>query len=339
MEENGERRVVTLRDVAAASGVSVSTVSRILDDRTPPSRSATAVRVRGIAEQLGYRRNVFASGLRRGATGTIGVLVPRLTDNVMALTFEAIERAARARGSFAVVATCGDDPEEERRATETLLDRNVDGLVLATARLDDSLPASLRARGVSHALVLRTDGKSPSALGDDEAGGYFAARHLVDLGHREIAVITGPWFTSSARDRVAGARRALTEAGLELPDERLVSTGYGVEAGNEAARALLADAPSRPSAIFAANDNLAIGAIAAITALGLTVGRDVSIVGYNDIPLARMLPVPLTTVHTPFDQIASSALDLLDRPADHPLVTRALPTLIPRSSTAVRTDR
>lgn len=339
VEESGERRVVTLREVAAASGVSISTVSRILDERTPTSRSATAMRVRGIAEDLGYRRNVFASGLRRGATGTIGVLVPRLTDNVMALTFQAIERAARARGSFAVVATCGDDPAEERRATETLLDRSVDGLILATARLDDSLPASLRMRGVSHALVLRTDGKSPSALGDDEAGGYFATRHLVDLGHREIAVITGPWFTSSARDRVAGARRALAEAGLDLPESRLVSTGYGIESGNEAARTILSDPTSRPSAIFAANDNLAIGAVAAITSAGLSVGSDVSIVGYNDIPLARMLPVPLTTVHTAFDQIAASALDLLDRPLEQAQVTKALPTLIPRSSTAAFRNR
>src|SRR5690606_37226119 len=113
MSETQDRHIVTLRDVAAASGVGITTVSRVLDERTPASRSTTAERVRRVADQLGYRRNMFASGLRRGATGTIGVLVPRLTDHVMALMFEAIERAARARGSFAVVATCGDDPEAE----------------------------------------------------------------------------------------------------------------------------------------------------------------------------------------------------------------------------------
>lgn len=335
MDEQQERHVVTLKDVAAASGVSISTVSRVLDDRTPPSRSSTAEKVRRIADELGYRRNMFASGLRRGATGTIGVLVPRLTDHVMALMYEAIERTARSRGSFAVVATCGDDPAEERRATETLLDRNVDGLVLATARLDDTLPASLRERGIPHALVLRTDGVSPSALGDDEAGGYFAARHLIDLGHREIAIITGPWFTSSARDRLAGARRALDEAGVALPEDRVISTGYGIESGNLAGRALLANAASRPTAVFAANDNQAIGVVAAASAAGLGVGADLSIIGYNDIPLAAMLPVPLTSVRTPFDQIAVSALDMLGSPAGS--VTRALPTLIPRASTtAVR---
>ena len=329
MDDQQERRIVTLKDVAAASGVSISTVSRVLDDRIPTSRSQTAEKVRQVADELGYRRNLFASGLRRGATGTIGVLVPRLTDHVMALMYEAIERAARARGSFAVVATCGDDPAEERQATETLLDRNVDGLVLATARLDDTLPASLRERGVPHALVLRTDGVSPSALGDDDEGGYFAARHLIDLGHREIGVVTGPWFTSSARARLGGARRAFSEAGLELADARVISTGYGIESGHEAGRRLL---EASPTAIFAANDNLAIGVVAAATAAGLTVGRELSVVGYNDIPLAAMLPVPLTSVRTPFDQIAMSALDLLGSPAG--TTTRALPTLIPRASTA-----
>jgi LacI family transcriptional regulator len=326
-----ERRIVTLKDVAAASGVSISTVSRILDDRTPPSRSRTAETVRRVADELGYRRNMFASSLRRGATGTIGVLVPRLTDHVMALMFEAIERAARARGSFAIVATCGDDPQAEQQATETLLDRNVDGVILATARLDDQLPASLRDRGVPHSLVLRTDGASPAALGDDEAGGYFAVRHLIDLGHREIAVVTGPWFTSSARSRLAGARRAFDEAGLVLPERRVVSTGYGIESGNAAGVRLL-EAGGRPTAVFAANDNLAIGIVSAAAAAGLVVGREISIVGYNDIPLARMLPVPLTSVRTPFDQIAVSALEVMGAPSG--TVTRALPTLIPRASTA-----
>ena len=240
--EPAERHVVTLKDVAVASGVSISTVSRVLDDRTPRSRSATAERVRAVADELGYRRNVSASSLRRGATATIGVLVPRLTDAVMALMFEAVERAARRRGYFAVVATCGDDADEERRATETLLDRGVDGLVLATARLDDALPMSLRDRGIPHVLALRSDGVSPSSLGDDETGGYLAVRHLLDLGHRDIGVITGPWFTSSGRDRRAGAERAFREAGITLPDDRVLAVGYGLDHGIAAARRLLGGA-------------------------------------------------------------------------------------------------
>ncbi|MDN3494907.1 LacI family DNA-binding transcriptional regulator [Planococcus sp. APC 4015] len=334
MDAETERRVVTLRDVAEASGVSISTVSRVLDDRIPASRSEAAARVRRVADELGYRRNVFASNLRRGATGTIGVLVPRLTDTVMALMFEATEQAARQRGHFAVVATCGDDPDDERRATETLLDRGVDSLILATARLDDTLPASLRERSIPHVLALRTDGVSPSSLGDDEAGGYLALRHLIDLGHREIAVVTGPWFTSSARARLAGATRALREAGLSIADDRVISGGYGVDNGLSAGAALLSR-DDRPTAIFAANDNIAIGVLAAAEGRGLAVGVDLSVVGYNDIPLAAHLPVPLSSVHTAFDQIATTAVELLLTPADgRSTIRHALPTLIPRASTA-----
>lgn len=331
MAERDEPRVVTLREVAAEAGVSVSTVSRVLDERTPRSRSATAQRVRETAERLGYRRNAAAAGLRRGVTGTIGVLVPRLTDAVMALMFEALERAARHRGAFAVVATCGDEAEDEQRATETLLDRGVDGLVLATARLDDALPASLRARHIPHALVIRTDRVSPASLSDDDLGGYLAVRHLLDLGHRSIGIVTGPAFTSTACDRRTGAERALAEAGLPAPSERVLATSYGVEAGITAGRQLL-EREDRPTAVFAANDNLAIGVLTAARTLGLNTTGELSIVGYNDIPLASRLPVPLTSVHTPFDQIATTSLDLLfsGGQGQH----RALPTLIPRASTA-----
>jgi len=326
--------VITLRDVAKAAGVSISTVSRVLDDRVAPSRSATAVRVREIAEQLGYRRNTFASNLRRGATATIGVLVPRLSDTVMALMFEAIDRAAGKEGYHAIVATSGDDPTDEWNAAQSLLERNVDGIALATSRTDDPLPSHLRENGIPHVLVLRTDGKSPSSIGDDETGGYLAVRHLIDLGHTDIAVLTGPLFTSSAVGRLAGARKAFDEAGLTPNPHWIIETGYGIEAGASAGHALL-DAQGRPTAVFAANDNLALGVLSAAHRHNLSVGEDLSLVGYNDIPLAQLLPVPLTSVRTAFDRIASTAMELLLSGADGSNPLRlALPTLIPRQSTS-----
>jgi LacI family transcriptional regulator len=325
-------KVVTLRDVAEAAGVSTSTVSRVLDDRLPPSRSATAHRVRAVVEQLGYRRNTFASSLRRGQTATIGVLVPRLSDTVMALMFEAISRAATRLGYFTVVSTTGDDPTAEAEAARTLLARNVDGLIIASSRRKDPLPRELREQEVPHALVLRTDGISPSSIGDDEAGGYLAVRHLVDLGHSDIAVMSGPLFTSTATGRLAGARKALREAGIVPKPDWVIETTYGVESGEEAGRRLFRSS-HRPTAVFAANDNLAFGVAAAAHQQSLVVGHDVALVGYNDIPLSQHLPVPLTSVHTPFDQIAATALDLMlaPTPIDNP-IRRALPTLIPRRS-------
>ncbi|MBP1232574.1 LacI family transcriptional regulator [Arthrobacter sp. PvP102] len=333
MEPGSPGTTVTLRDVAAASGVSVSTASRALDERGTASKSAAAAHVRKIAEELGYRRNSFASSLRRGETRTLGVLVPRLSDTVMALMFEELERAAAGRGYFAMVATSGDDPEDERRAAETLLDRNVDGLILATARLDDELPRLLRQRGVAHALVLRTDGESPSAIGDDEVGGYLAVRHLIDLGHRDIAVVTGPSFTSSAVARLAGARRALEEAGIQTPKEWLIAAGYGIENGYSAGESLLGvDQAKRPTAIFAANDNIAMGIMAAAHRARITVGEDLALVGYNDTPLAARLPTPLSSVRVPLDQIASTAVDLIVNPGKEPRIRKSMPALIPRAS-------
>lgn len=333
MEPASPGTTVTLRDVAAASGVSLSTASRALDERGTASKSAAAAHVRKVAEELGYRRNSFASNLRRGETRTLGVLVPRLSDTVMALMFEELERAASDRGYFAMVATSGDDPDDERRAAETLLDRNVDGLILATARLDDELPRHLRERGVAHALVLRTDGVSPSALGDDEVGGYLAVRHLIDLGHRDIAVVTGPSFTSTGVARLAGARRALDEAGIVPPEEWLMAAGYGIENGFSAGEALLAgNTGKRPSAVFAANDNLAMGIIAAAHRFHVTVGEDLALVGYNDIPLSSRLSTPLSSVRVPLDQIAGNAIDLIVNPAKEPRIRKSMPTLMPRES-------
>jgi LacI family transcriptional regulator len=330
MEPVASGSIVTLRDVAAASGVSISTASRALDERTA-SRSAAAAHVRKVAEELGYRRNSFASGLRRGETRTLGVLVPRLSDTVMALMFEELERAASSRGYFAMVATSGDDPNDERRAAETLLDRNVDGLILATARLDDELPRRLRERKVAHALVLRTDGVSPSALGDDEVGGYLAVRHLIDLGHIDLAVVTGPTFTSTGIARLAGARRALAEAHLDAREEWIITGGYGIENGFSAGEALLGG-KARPTAVFAANDNIAMGIMAAAHRHELKIGADLALVGYNDTPLAARLPTPLTSVHVPLDQIARTAIDLIVEPGAEPQVRKSMPSLIPRES-------
>ncbi|MGP5113589.1 substrate-binding domain-containing protein [Corynebacterium casei] len=283
------------------------------------------------AEELGYRRNVYASGLRRRESGLIGVLVPRLTDAVMSLMYEAVERAARSKGMFAIVATCGDTPESQAKVVESLLDRNVDGLILATARLDDELPERLRRKNLPHVLALRSDGKSPTVSGDDNLGGYLAARHLIDLGLTDIAIVTGPSFTSSAHGRVEGAQSAFEEAGIDLPKENIIFSGYGIEAGETAAKLLL-ERDTHPTAIFAANDNLAIGVAHVAAKLGFSLGKDISIVGYNDIPLVEKLSVPITSVRTPFDQIAEKAVDLLRQESTTPGAISFIPTLIPRRS-------
>lgn len=334
MEESPRQTRITILDVAAAAGVSKSTVSRILDERLPRSDSETAKRVRKIAEDLGYVRDVSAASLRRGNTMTVGVIVPRLTDTVMAMLYEALAKACSRTGRFAIVATTDDKPKADRLAAESLLKRGVDGLILSTARDDDDFPDLLAARGVPTVLALRTDGHSLSSIGDDRLGGYLATRHLIDLGHRRIGVIAGPSYASSARTRVEGYRRALAEAGLETDPSLVVPSSFGIDSGAEAAETIMR-MPHPPTAIFAVNDNTAIGALSGLMRMGLSVPGDVSLVGYNDIPIVSHLSTPLTTLRVAFEQIAANALDLLgnDNVSPDDRIRVSAPTLIPRRST------
>lgn len=334
VEDNARQSRITILDVAAAAGVSKSTVSRILDERLPRSDSETARRVRKIAEELGYVRDVSAASLRRGNTMTVGIIVPRLTDTVMAMLYESLAKACSRTGRFAIVATTDDRAKADRLAAESLLKRGVDGLILSTARDDDDFPDILAARGVPTVLALRTDGHSLSSIGDDRLGGYLATRHLLDLGHRRIGVIAGPSYASSARTRVEGYRQAMTEMGLTIDPSLIVSSTFGIESGAEAAEKIM-HLPQTPTAIFAVNDNTAIGALSGLMRMGLSVPGDVSLVGYNDIPIVSHLSTPLTTLRVPFEQIAANALDLLGGEAIPPddRIRVSAPTLIPRKST------
>ncbi|MDU7647030.1 MAG: LacI family DNA-binding transcriptional regulator [Klebsiella michiganensis] len=294
-----EKKLATMRDVARAAGVSVSTVSRVLDERLPTSRSASAEKIRQVARELGYRRDYVASSLRRGDTGTLGVLVPRLTDAVTAMLFEEIARAAARRGYFAIVATCGDSKDQEKNAVESLLDRRVDGLIMSTCRLDDPLPQTLRERDVPHVLGL----------------------------------IGGPDFASNARNRRKGFERAMQEAGLRIEAEWCCHSDFNIASGEQQGMKILSQ-PHRPSALFAVNDELAIGVLAAAHQQGLVIGEDLSLVGYNDIPLVSRLPVALTSVRTPLEHIASNAVDMLLNPEINNNIRITTPSLIPRKSTA-----
>lgn len=324
---------VTIDDVAQSAGVSKSTVSRALNREHRFFRSPSAERIREIAHRLGYEPNPAAANLRRQRTNTIGVLVPRLTDTVMAMLYEEIAAACAKRGHQALVATSYDDAELERDNGTMLLRRRVDGLVLTTARTDGGFCDELIRRGIPHVLALRSIGPSAAAVGDDHLGGYLATRHLIDLGHRSIGLVAGPGYASSALGRRAGYEDALREAGLPIRPELIFSSSFSMESGEAAGRTLL-DLAERPTAVFAVNDNTAVGLLSSVQRAGLRVPEDLSVVGYNDIPLAARLPVPLTTVRVPFREIAEAAVDLLlgVQAGSAPETRTFTPTLIPRAS-------
>ena len=220
MEEiTADGRTVTLKDLANELGIHPSTVSRILHSGSDVARGAasvaTAERVRELARKRGYSPNPQAAGLRTRRTRLMGVIVPRLSDLVLAIMYEGIEEAAAELGYSTFVMNSRDDPEEQRRKTDTMLARRVDGLIIGDAHLDGSQLRELTARNIPFVLMNRRVTGYPSATCDDVLGGQLVADHLWSKGHRNVAVIAGEPYASTAVDRTAGFR-----APVEVPGRR-----------------------------------------------------------------------------------------------------------------------
>lgn len=326
----------TLQSIAATLGVHVSTVSRVLSGGGTGARAAspqTAARIRALADELGYRPNPHAASLRTRRSNSIGVLVPRLSDLVLATIYEGIEEAAAERGLSTFVANTRDDPALQRTQTALALGRRADGLIFGDAHLDARLVDEVAADGVRFVLVNRRAGEHPAVTCDDHAGGRLAAEHLLALGHRDVGVVAGPPHASTAADRTAGFVQAFAAAGAPIASERIVPSAFDIAGARSAAERMLAGG-DHPSAIFAVNDFAAIGAMGAVRDRGLRVGEDVALVGFNDTPLAAQLPIALTSVRSPMHEMGRRALDLLTRVLAGEAVEseRLAPSLVERSS-------
>lgn len=304
-------RPPTILDVAKLAGVGKSSVSRVLNSPAT-SKSPYADRILAAAEELGYRRDILASGLRRGKTDTIGVVVPRLTDPAMALFYEAVSQQCRELGKIALVATSGTDLAETNaeQATRTLIDRQVDGIILATDRAGDPTAELLRDLGIPHVCALRSEGVSPTVLADDIDGSYQATSHLLQLGHRNIAMVNGPTFTSNSRGRYQGFLEAHRDAGIPHNPKLVMNTDFTVGSAVEGTHNLV-DLGEPFTACVAATDNLAIGVTSALKARNMEVPSDVSVTGFNDIPIAKHLPTPLTTISVPYETLALKSVQML----------------------------
>lgn len=332
---------VNLKDIAREAGVSLSTASRVLSRARSGGATDTAAaqRVLKAAAEMGYEPNLFAASLRTNKTRMLGVLVPHLTDVVLSTIYEGIDERASTAGYQTVVANTMDDPGQQRLRAERLLQRGVDGLVFGDAHLDAPFLDELAGRHVPFVLVSRRHAPYDSVTCDDFAGGRLVGNHLADLGHRDIAIIAGQPYASTGIDRTEGCLAALHERGITLRQDRIVPSSFDAQSGHQVASRLMSvDKP--PTAIFAVNDITAIGAMGALRDLGYQVGRDVAVVGFNDITIAADLPTPLTTVRSPLKQMGEEAADLLlhrlqqggDSP-DHSFTeSRLAPHLIVRES-------
>lgn len=334
----------TLRDVAEAAGVHPGTASRAMNPETAHLvNSTTARRVRDVAQRLGYVPNPMARSLKTNRTSSLGAVVPDITNPLFPPILRGIEDVAAAAGYNLLIANTDDDVDREHEQVAQLRARQVDGLILASARLADPVVSSLVADEVPVVLVNRVEPDIPvsSVAGDDATGVRQAVQHLVELGHRRIGHIAGPRTTSTGSVRERAFLDEITRAGLDAADcPVVVADAYRIDEGARCLAEMTAAAPDsgQVTAVVAANDMLAIGCYDHLATRGLSCPRDLSVVGFNDMPFVDKVAPPLTTVHLRlYDTGAEAARLVLGLLKDKTLPPKSvtLPvSLVVRGSTA-----
>lgn len=329
----------TIRDVANHAGVSVGTVSNWLSGQRLVLPS-TAARVQSAMAVLGYRPNGVARGLRSRRTRTVGLLIPDNANPFFAELAWHLEQACAASKLGLMLCNTGGLVDREESSMEMLLEQRVDGIVIDSISSDDRVAQLAIDAGVPLVVLDREiHGVSADTVAVDSVlGGVLAAEHLLGLGHRRLACVLGPRDVASSIDRLNGFLSVLNRVGIPAEQTPTVWGEFRAEAGYRAALSLLDDAP-QVTAIFAADDLLALGVIRAAHDRGRTVPRDVSIVGFDDIALADVAVPRLTTVHQPLSELAARVVERLIARLSNPqsASSRALvtPTLAVRESTAI----
>lgn len=332
---------VSVRDVAIAAGVSVGTVSNVLNkpDKVAPE---TAERVTDAIRRLGFVRNDAARRLRVGRSSTIGLVVLDVGNPFFAAVVRGAERRADEAGLSVLVGNSDENAAREDGYLELFREQRVTGVLMTPASDDLRKLDRVAADGIRVILVDHEPpaGTFDSVSVDDIEGGYIAARHLLDTGRRRLAFLGGPGSLLQVAHRLAGASRAVAEvegASLEVIDVPAMSVLNGRDAGER----LVARAPARrPDAVFAANDLLAVGVLQALNMLhGLRVPEDIAVIGYDDIDFASATVVPLSSVRQPAEMLGYCAVDLLlrddvDHAEDGSRRIRFQPELVVRASTA-----
>ena len=331
----------TLRDVAQLAGVHPATASRALNPQTRPLVNAdTARKVLRAAESLGYQPNPIARSLKTAKTTTVGVVIPDLTNPLFPPIVRGIERVLSAAGYSAWIVNTDNDPKREEAQIESLRSRQVEGLIVATARREHPLLVRLHQQGVRMVLVNRRvdDLELPSVTADDAVGIGLAVAHMAALGHRRMAHLAGPQDTSTGVVRARAFRHALRDHGLPADPALTAESTYWSEADGAQALRRLLDAGAQFTAIVCGNDLLALGCYDVFAERGLRCPEDVSVVGFNGMPFLDKMRPPLTTVSIPQYELGYEAarllLDAIEEPDRTPRSVRLPPSLVVRQSTA-----
>jgi LacI family transcriptional regulator len=305
---------VKLADVARAAGVHPGTASRALNSLTRDQVSReTYRRVTRAAQRLGYVPNTIARGLRTARSYIVAMVVPDVTNPLFPPMVRGAEQVLSGAGYTLVLTDTDNDAAAERRQVEQLRARGVDGFIIATARWDDPLLAEVAADHLPAVLVNRNTASArlPYIGADERTGIALAVDHLVALGHRRIAYLAGPQDTSTGRERAAAFRQAVRGHGLPTGRNQVrACTAYTEAAGAVAARALLASGREY-TAVLAGNDLIAFGVLDELAKARISCPDQMSLIGFNDLPLVDKLTPPLTTVRLPLADMGSTAARVL----------------------------
>ncbi|MEU4805991.1 LacI family DNA-binding transcriptional regulator [Actinosynnema sp. NPDC023587] len=335
-------RQVTLADVAEHAGVSLATASRVLNGSTRRVSEELRERVAGAARGLGYLPNASAQALARDSSVLVGLLVPDIADPYFSGIAAGVTRVAERAGLVVVLGTTGRAPDREVELVTTLRAHRARALVIAGSRGTDRRAiahlarelAAFAGQGGRVACVSQAKLGVDAVVPANRGGARALARALAGLGHRSFAVLAGPPGLLVARDRLAGFRAGLADAGVDLPDAHVVHGGFTRDGGHEAASRLIA-AKSGATCVFAVNDVVATGAVAALREHGVRVPEDVSLAGFDDIPALRDLAPGLSTVRLPLEEMGERAARLvLGEVGGAPRTVRVAGEVVLRASTS-----
>jgi LacI family transcriptional regulator len=303
--------MVTIQDVARSANVSTATVSRVLNGKATVD-PRLAARVRAAVEELGYRPNVLAKGLRTAATTVLGVIVPDIENPFLTAVVRGIEDAAQISGYSVVLCNSDEDVEKEARYVNVLLDQRVCGVILAPASEERSDVGALVERHVPVVAVDRAlaSRRIDTVMVRNAYGAQQATTALIDAGYQRVAMVSGREMTTTAEERLEGYRAALLRAGRPI-DERLIeSGGYRLSGGYRAVQHLMALRPA-PDALFVANNLMAVGALKALTELELRVPADMGFASFDDLPWNTGEHRPICVVSQPAYEIGKIAAEIL----------------------------
>ncbi len=329
------RSRVTIRDVAARAGVSHQTVSRVIN-QSKQVRPVTRARVESAIDELDYRPNATARNMAKGRTGTLACIAPNLTDYTFASIIDGAETEARQQGYFLLSASARDEDTFAYLMDDLVSSRRVEGIMVINPYADRRhlhLPPDFPT--VFAGARPREEATDSVAL-DDVSAAYEATRHLIDIGHRRIAMVTGPMAEDCSQDRCLGYEQALLDVGLVLLPELIIEGSWLAPSGYEAYQKL-AQLDPVPTAVFAQNDQMAVGVLRAARDKGLMIPDELSVIGVDDIPLAAYFAPPLTTLRQNFADIgreaARSLIQTIDQPGAPARQMRLPAELIIRRST------